>query len=148
MSFRGQDWNAAQAALRSPEVRAIQERDAAPRDVVDAVLPRVLPADWALIGRGDDGGKWAKGVLSVVASVARELDGKLWLHVSCATPHRLPSWAELREVKDIFVGRDRTALQVLPRAEKHINVHNYCLHLWCCLDGDVTPDFTRGLRTI
>lgn len=37
-----------------------------------------------------------------------------------------------------------TALQVLPPRAKHVNIHPFCLHLWCCLDGDVTPDFTQG----
>jgi len=25
-----------------------------------------------------------------------------------------------------------------------VNDHPRCLHLWCCLDRDVVPDFRRG----
>lgn len=70
-------------------------------------------------------------------------DGKRWVHVSLAYPNRVPSYDELAEVKRIFVGLKRQAIMVLPREEKHINIHPYCLHLYCCLDGDGLPDFGR-----
>jgi hypothetical protein len=79
--------------------------------------------------------------LMVICSATVYGDGKRWMHVSCSTPSRLPTWDELRLVKDTFIGRDRVALQVLPRAAEHVNIHPYVLHLWSCLDGDVTPDF-------
>ena len=34
-----------------------------------------------------------------------------------------------------------------PRA-KHVNIHPGVLHVWHCLDGDVTPDFTANGDTI
>ena len=113
------------------------------------VLPRVLPAGWREVDRRLDGSKYMSGDgMSVIASTATELDGKRWLHVSFARPARLPSWDDLRKVKDIFVGRDRMAVQVLPAASKYVNIHPFCLRLWCCLDGDPLPDFTRGGSTI
>lgn len=113
------------------------------------VLPRVLPAGWHVDRDGYDGRSYmnANGLL-VFASASVELDGKRWLHVSVSRRSRLPSWEDLRAVKDAFIGRDRTALQVLPPAAKHVNIHAYCLHLWSCLDGDPTPDFTRGSGSI
>jgi hypothetical protein len=72
-------------------------------------------------------------------------DGKRWLHVSLARRDRMPSYEELAEVKEAFVGPRRQAVMVMPRRERHVNLHPYCLHLWCCLDtkGDGLPDFGR-----
>jgi hypothetical protein len=79
--------------------------------------------------------------LRVILTVQRERDGRRWVHVSLSTPDRLPTWDELKRAKSIFVGDDRTALQVLPPLSEYVNRHPYCLHLWYCLDGDVVPDF-------
>jgi hypothetical protein len=79
--------------------------------------------------------------LLVVWSGRTEADGKRWVHVSCSRPSRLPSWGDIREVKDAFIGRERRALQVLPPAAEYVNIHPNCLHLWHCLDGDGMPDF-------
>ena len=81
--------------------------------------------------------------LRVIASLAWEEDLKRWLHVSVSHAQRLPTWEELRAVKAAFVGPDRAALQVFPRADEYVNHHPYTLHLWHCLEGDVTPDFRR-----
>lgn len=120
-----------------------------PEILVDDVIPRVLPPNWRMVDRSLDGAafKCSDG-LGVILSIAVEEDDKLWLHVSCSRARQLPSYEDLRRVKGLFIGRDRTALQVLPPEAKHINIHPFCLHLWCCLDGNVTPDFTRGGSTI
>jgi hypothetical protein len=44
-------------------------------------------------------------------------------------------------VKRSFIGDERMAVQVFPRASEHVNIAKYCLHLWHCVDGDPTPDF-------
>jgi hypothetical protein len=105
------------------------------------ILPRVMPAGWMMDNilpgrryRRTDG-------FTVLASVQRQRDGQRWLHVSFSRPDRLPSWEELKEVKQIFIGRERTAIQVIPRDSEYVNVHPYCLHLWTCLDSEVVPDF-------
>lgn len=81
------------------------------------------------------------GTLLVLCSAREEADGKRWIHVSCSHPHRLPSWTELRRVKDVFIGKDRKAIQVLPAASEYVNIHDHVLHLWACLDEDPLPDF-------
>lgn len=68
-------------------------------------------------------------------------DGKRWMHVSFSRPDRIPTWADLRKVKDTFIGLERLAVQVFPRQSEYVNLHKYVLHLWSCLDGDPTPDF-------
>lgn len=57
-------------------------------------------------------------------------DGATYTHVSCSYPHKLPSWDDLKQVKDAFIGPHREAIQVLPKDEDYVNVHPYCLHLW------------------
>lgn len=110
----------------------------------------ILPPDWTLRQAAVDGCLWdnPRRGIRVIASVATEQDGKRWLHVSVSRRDRcLPTWDHLRLVKDLFVGTTRTALQVLPPAAEHVNLAEV-LHLWCCLDGEVVPDFTRGSGSI
>lgn len=113
-----------------------------------ATLRPTLPKDWRSLREAKTGGKWTTpGSMTIIASLMWELDNRMWLHVSCARRSRLPSWEELSHVKAGIIG-DRTALQVFPTKDKYVNEHPFCLHLWCCLTDEVTPDFTRGLGLI
>lgn len=119
--------------------------------MIDAstILPSVLPPDWRLVKTAPDGATYRCGDgLAVIASVDQELDGKLWLHVSLSRAKRLPSYEDMTRVKRLFIGRQRYAYEVHAPEAKHVNIHPFCLHLWCCLDGPVLPDFTRGGGTI
>ena len=89
------------------------------------------------------------GRLFVLVRCAQYADLKRWVHLSVSRKNREnPSWDAMSEVKNVFLGPDRVALQVMPRRHEHVSIHPGCLHLWCCLDGDVTPDFTAGGETI
>lgn len=125
---------------------------------LDACLPRALAPEWQEVS-----GPWVTlGIsreysrayrstagLSVIVSACIEADRKRWLHVSVShRGRRLPSWYEMCAVKDAFCGPDSTAYQVHPPADKHVNIHPKVLHLFCCLDGSVTPDFARGGESI
>lgn len=119
-------------------------------------LPRVLPPTWQESrerwGASHDYGrvyrKPGEGLL-VLVSCAEQGDGKRWLHVSVSRrDHKLPTWEQLLQVKNLFIGEARTALQVLPAKNRYVNIHPGVLHLWHCLEGDVTPDFTAGGETI
>ena len=79
--------------------------------------------------------------LLVIWSGRKEADGRRWVHVSMSRPSRLPSWGDVREVKDAFIGRERRALQILPPQSQYVNLHKYVLHLWHCVDDDGLPDF-------
>jgi hypothetical protein len=105
------------------------------------VLPRVLPLGWSMTN--ETAGRMYQAIgFKVIASVNQQRDGQAWLHVSVSRRDRIPTWQELKDIKDLFIGAKRVALQVLPSADKYVNLHPYCLHLWCCLDGDPVPDFT------
>ena len=84
----------------------------------------------------------------VILSESIELDGKRWLHLSASYRGRLPEYNELKQIKNIFIGKDKKAIQVFPEENKNINIHEFCLHLWHCVDGDGLPDFIRGMGSI
>lgn len=74
-------------------------------------------------------------------------EGKGWIHVSCSHRDKVPSWKELCEVKDQFIG-DHKAIQVFPKKAEYVNIMPNCLHLWACLSDDGLPDFTKGFGSI
>lgn len=67
--------------------------------------------------------------MSVIASVDHTPHGVL-LHVSIARPDRIPSWSEIKAVRDYFFPSNVDVMMVLPRAEDYVNIHNYAMHLW------------------
>jgi hypothetical protein len=69
----------------------------------------------------------------VIGSVGQQ-DGRWWLHVSVSREKRIPSYEDLADVKRTFVGDQLQALQIFPRAERHVNLHPHCLHLWACVE--------------
>jgi len=125
-------------------------------DWVNEILPRVLPYPWkeistplpASTGKAYRRTKDMGLEVAVIVTGETELDGKRWMHVSVSTNKGMPGWYILREVKDIFIGRDKEAIQKLPKQSEYVNINPSVLHLWHCADGEVTPDFTRGLGTI
>lgn len=93
--------------------------------------------------------QYKKGALWVLASCGYHDDGRPWLHVSVSRKDAvIPTWEQMSTVKRIFIGEERQALQVMPRASKHVNLHPGVLHLWCCLEDDGLPDFTAGGQTL
>lgn len=113
--------------------------------------PLILPGDWKEIESPttDPGSAFAhKDGLFVILTEAVELDGKYWRHMSISHRGRLPTWRELRDAKDIFLGVEALAYQILPPASEYVNLHPNVLHLWTCLNGRPTPDFRRGRNQI
>ena len=106
----------------------------------EELLPRVLPNGWRRIR--DENKFLTHDGMSIICGL-EIIDGIRWWHVSCARPSRLPSWQDLRNVKDVFVGRNRQAVQILPAENQYVNIHPYCLHLWSRLDVDIVPDLRR-----
>jgi len=86
--------------------------------------------------------------LAVMVSKAQYGDGRWWLHVSMSRAKRIPTYEDMATVKKLFVGDDREAVQVFPKASKHVNINPYCLHLFSCDDDGVLPDFTHGSGSI
>lgn len=110
-----------------------------------AFLPKILPPGWRKIDEADDGARYRHDDgMVLIFSASLEDDKRRWVHVSASFKERLPTWAELKTVKDVFIGKDKKAIQVLPEEKHFINLHPYVLHLWYCLDGMPIPEFSAS----
>ena len=114
---------------------------------VQDMAPRVLPAEWHPIasiplGHGNLGLRWLRTkrpLMTVVMSVDPYDEGGLWWHLSVAHPDRLPSWKEVVESKELFMGPEVPAMHMIPPRSKWLSVHPFALHLWHRLDGETMP---------
>lgn len=81
---------------------------------------------WKLMAGGrsaDDGATWKRGRLAVIESLAIERDDRCWHHVSLSrNDGSIPSWDQLRLVKDDFVGTEQEAYVVLPPHNRYVEV--------------------------
>jgi hypothetical protein len=112
-------------------------------------IPRVLPDGWTIVQAWGDGNayKYRSGLRVLVTTAP--FDGRDWMHISVSREDRMPTWDDLKHAKSTFAGDSRYAYQIIPPAERHINLHPFCLHLWVPLTGEPPlPDFTRGGNTI
>ncbi len=58
-------------------------------------------------------------------------DGGGWEHVSVTINRpRCPGWDLMCFVKNLFWEETDTVIQFHPPADKYVNDHQYCLHLW------------------
>lgn len=86
---------------------------------------------------GDDGGAFVvlsptdRAPMAAIASF-----GSGWDHVSVSRKNRVPNWAEMEHVTRIFFKDDEVAVQYHLPVTLHINIHQYCLHLWRWQDSD------------
>ena len=120
------------------------------KEIIVPLTGKKPPPGWRLNTPGVDGGMWdnRKKQLRVIASVNTELDGKRWLHMSMSHPKRVPTYEELVYLKRHWAGEQLKCILVFPPSDEHVNIHPFCLHLFCCLDDDGLPDFTQGMGTI
>ena len=86
--------------------------------------------------------------LRFLVSVEDARDGNKWLHASVSRhDHKLPSYEDLKALKRLCMGDHRTAVQIFPPAEEHVDLAPVTgievLHLWSCLDR---PDFIPDMR--
>ncbi len=117
---------------------------------IQPLLPKVLPPDWTTIDVGGMPNAAAflystsslMGTyeqIRVICSVDEIVPGEFWYHVSFSRKDRIPSWEDMRLVKDLFIGRDKLAIQIFPREQEYVNFHPHTLHLWRRADGDTLP---------
>lgn len=122
---------------------------------LEHIAPATLPSRWkevdvrAWCPEHDYGRGYTSDMGLFVLLTASLHERKRWLHVSVThRGSRYPTWLEMAHVKDVFCGEGATAYQIHPPLSKHVSIHDKCLHLWSCLDGPITPDFTGGGETI
>lgn len=82
---------------------------------------------------------WFYQGMLVVASVAN-YEGIEWLHVSFSRRSRMPSYEDMKMVRDHFFGEEHKAIMVFPTKEHYVNLHPYCLHFWYSRDNPM-PEF-------
>ena len=90
---------------------------------------------------------WEHNGLMIIASAGEYYDGREWLHVSVSRKSRVPSYDELIRIKRDFIGDDKKAVLVLPEKKNHVNIHDYCLHLFYSAENPL-PEFSAGMGTI
>jgi len=95
-----------------------------------------VPKSWAFVGSTAAGATFMhrKSRLAVILSIDALDDGSVWLHASCSRRDRLPSWDDLRAVKNTFIGPEVEAFQCLPRESEYVNLMPHCLHLWARME--------------
>ena len=109
------------------------------------------PNGWRVIQRWGDG--WVCGEigggLRVIVDCETKADGNHWIHVSYSRKGWTPSHDDTCKVKAAFIG-NRYAYAVFPPADRYVNIHAHCLHLWSCVEGDgrVLPEFSEILPGI
>jgi hypothetical protein len=116
-----------------------------------AELPTVDISLWRIQRTGEAGGhsgsiykrRWKGQNWLVIRSVGVESDGKIWAHLSVSRPYRCPTHEEMAEVKKDFLG-DLPAISVWAPTDQNVNLHSYCLDVWCCLEGHSLPDFGKA----
>lgn len=50
-------------------------------------------------------------------------------HLSISTPHRNPTWEEIKQARYDLLPHDITMAMILPPVSEYVNIHNYCFHL-------------------
>lgn len=75
-------------------------------------------------------------------------DGAGWEHVSVSAAKRVPTWAEMCAVKNMFWDEDDCVVQFHPPKSQYVNNHPHCLHLWrqCGKNQETPPIWTVGIK--
>ena len=56
-------------------------------------------------------------------------DGQTRIHMSVSHQERLPTWDEMKKVREELLPLNRDFAMIFPKQEDYINIHPYCLHL-------------------
>lgn len=138
------DVQARLASHHDSECATLKERDRAGQ------AARLQAEGWVLRLENLDGlGMWdhVRWGLRIVHSVARELDGHAWAHVSVSTREgTMPGWLETRNAGWVMYPERPGLIVVAPRGT-HVSLAEVA-HVWYCLTADPVPDFSHGIGSI
>lgn len=86
--------------------------------------------DFEIIRTGFDGGmgaftKGSQKGMTVIWSY-----GGGWEHISIDGKHRMPTWEEMCQLKDMFFNYDECCVQYHPPKSEYVNNVKHCLHIW------------------
>lgn len=120
------------------------------RVVIHAGGARLQKAGFRQVVAGEDGlGMWdnTRSGLRIIHSMAWELDGEVWSHVSISNRSGyMPSWGQTRDAWRL-IHPDKVGVIVVPPKSEHVNIAEVA-HVWGSITGRTTPDFTRGTGMI
>lgn len=51
-------------------------------------------------------------------------------HISFSKKSVLPSWSDVKAVREKFCKKNTFYVMVLPPEEFYVNLHKFCFHLW------------------
>lgn len=140
-----------QARIEAKQNEIAAQLKKRPEYAHDRVFNQVLPFGWKKERSPSDGCAWSSGEgldrLFVIGTIECH-DGKFWAHLSCSRIDRLPSWDDLKLMRNVFLGNTKKAVQILPPEAEHVNIYSNVLHLYHGLDGDGLPDFTGGTGSL
>lgn len=101
------------------------------REVTDpAALARVLP------GLEPGTRVYRMGPSLIFISPPCEGNHNRW-HLSISRRDHLPSWDEVAKARYELLPSDLDFCMMLPKAEKYINIHQYCFQVLQVTDGDL-----------
>lgn len=106
--------------------------------------PPKLPQNWQAIMRDEKTRSMAfksRDGLTVIISLGIEADSNPWIHLSVSRCKSLPTWDELVKIKELFLGAELCAVQVIPPRSEYVNHHKYCLNIFARMDDRAVPDF-------
>lgn len=109
-------------------------------------LGKSIPFEWVITQIRDNSASYRHLLSMLVVSESIHVHNEQrWLHVSVSHSSRMPTWGELKTVKNIWIG-DKVAYHVLPRRVRLVEDADdaYTLHVWCPLDNDPFPVEMRG----
>lgn len=88
---------------------------------------RILNTGKAMFGFDSFEVKAMGNEFNVVASIEPNQE-----HISITLRHkkRIPTWEEMKAIKDIFFDAEEECYQVFPKKSEYVNLHPYCMHIW------------------
>lgn len=124
------------------------------RRLLRTFIPNVRPAGWRFeVNFTPSQFRAVKGGLlgvppAMIVIVGIEVhEGLDWVHLSVSRPGMEVPWRDMLEARDLFLGAETQALQVLPPRSEHFNIHPdvHVMHMYAFPDRRrVLPDFRIG----
>lgn len=73
------------------------------------------------------------GILALLSKSTLD-DGSSWLHLSVSYKGGPPSWDIVMLCKEVFLGAESEAVQVIPKKSEEINLA-HCWHIWSPIEA-------------
>lgn len=89
-------------------------------------------------------GVYRRGELSVITTCDTS-EGRVRIHMSVSHKDRLPTWDEMKELREEILPLNRDFIMFFPKIEDYVNLHTNCLHLMELKPSDNLNNFIDRL---